>query len=130
MSLSWSGYAYVDEPSITPEQYKMFFDRCACGISFKTANQILSENSNGDYSELVPADELDAFARIAIIDQILEGNLTGNISYETFEIKWKWDPVIIDDAGLPISFEILTDEHKLQILHQMLEEESHWGIID
>lgn len=42
--ISWSNRLYVNEPEITPEQYKMFFGRHQFGISFDVANLFLKEN--------------------------------------------------------------------------------------
>lgn len=68
MSITWYGRTFIDEPSISPEQYKMFFDR----YEYDIANQILAENNRGEYSEVVPADELTDEARADIKDQIIE----------------------------------------------------------
>ena len=128
MSISWYGRAYIDEKSISPEQYKMFFDRCEFGIKFDIANMILKDNSEGNYNEVVPADELTNEARADIKSQIMSGNMSGEIELEGHALKWKWEPKCFDD-GTPVLFDSLEEYVREKMVDDMLSC-YYCGIID
>ncbi len=126
---NWYGRIYVDEPEITPEQYKMFFGKYQYGISFKMANFILDNRVNGNDEEIVPADELCDEAKAQIKAMVIEdGDMDGTIEIEGFTLKWKWEVrITCDQTGEDITTQNL-DEHALRkILTDMLDNEAHWG---
>ena len=127
--MTWNGRIYVNEPSLSPEQYKMFFDRCEYGITLSVANKILEWNAEGDFDEVVPADELHQEARDMIKEQIVDSRCTdGEIEYEGKTLHWKWEPKFTDDDGAEMSFEDVDGWLLERILHDMLDNECHWGM--
>ena len=126
--ISWNGRIFVDEPQITPEQYKMFFDRCEFGISFDTANLILRNRAEGYKEEVVPADELFSEARELIKDQISDTRSTsGTIEFEGQSLNYDWDVDITRD-GEEITVEDLEDFELNKILTDILDNECTWGM--
>ena len=125
--VSWNGRIYVDEPKITPEQYKMFFARNEFGISFDVANSILHNRQEGYKEEVVPADELNYDAISQIKEQAMDGDTDGEIEYEGSTLSWGWDYEILRD-GEEISWEDMDDWEKEKILTDMLDNECMWGM--
>ena len=129
-SVTWCGRARVEEKAITPEQYKMFFGRYQYGISFKVANTILKYNQEGIGEEIVPADELNKDAIDQIKTQVLDDEaLEGTIEYEGQTLHWAWTPKVTNADGVEIDLFRLDRWMISQILEQMLDDESHWGVI-
>ena len=124
--VAWNGRIYVNEPQITPEQYKTFFDRCEYGISFNTANSILRNRQNGNLEEVVPADELNEEAKEQIKEQALMGDTYGIIEDEGQILSWDWDYEITKDDE-EVHWEDMEDYEKEKILTDMLDNECVWG---
>lgn len=124
--VSWNGRIYVDEPQITPEQYKIFFGRYEFGISFNTANSILRNRQNGDLDEVVPADELNDEAKDQIKDDAMYGSTSGEIEYAGQTLNWSWDYEIIKDDE-EVSWDDMEDYEKEKILTDMLDNECRCG---
>ena len=127
MSVTWNGRIYVDEPRITPEQYKMFFDRCEFGIGFDMANSILKNRQEGYLEEVVPADELSYEARALIKEQVLDGEESGEIEIEGQTLHYNWDYEITEDEE-ETTFENLDPCSQEKILTDMLDNECMWGM--
>lgn len=126
--ISWNGRIYVDEPQITPEQYKMFFDRCEFGISFDIANSILKNRTEGYKEEVVPADELCEEAKSLIKDQISDTRSTsGTIEFEGQSLNYDWDVDITRDDE-EITVEDLEDYELNKILTDILDNECRCGM--
>ena len=129
MNVTWNGRAFVDESSITPEQYKIFFDRCEFGIKYDIANLILKDRTAGNTSEVVPADELQPDAREIIREQALEGYTSGDIYLCGEGLHWDWDiDICVDETET--SWEDLPDIAKAKILSDMLDNECKAGMFD
>lgn len=128
----WNGRLYVDEKSITPEQYKMFFGKNEFGITFDTANCILKNRAEGFMDEIVPADELSEEAISDIKTQVMDGYMSGTIYCEGQSLNWSWDSLEINmDDGEDTKFCQLSEGTKNHILNCMLDNECHCGeIID
>lgn len=126
--ISWNGRIFVDEPQITPEQYKMFFDRCEFGISFDVANSILKNRTEGYKEEVVPADELCEEAKSLIKDQVSDTRSTsGTIEFEGQSLNYDWDVDITRDDE-EITVEDLEDYELNKILTDILDNECTWGM--
>jgi len=126
---NWYGRIFVDEPQITPEQYKMFFGKYQYGISFNMANAILDNRVHGNDEEIVPADELCEEAKAQIKAMITEdGDMEGTIIIEGFTLDWKWEPVITcDQTGGNVTIKDMEKHSINKILTDMLDNEAHWG---
>lgn len=125
----WNGRIYVDEPQISPEQYKMFFGKSQYGISFEMANSILKNRQEGYMEEVVPADELCGEAIEQIKEQVLSGEASGEIEIEGVTLSWNWDPEISMDDGIETTFWDLGGWTQEKILKAMLDNECHSGEI-
>ena len=123
----WNGRAYVDEESITPEQYKMIFDRDMFGISYKSANRILENMKEGVSEEVIPCDELSEEARSMISEQILKKQKkSGKITIEGQTIHWRWELEILID-GKKAKFKELNPDSREKIVNDMLEDKRACG---
>lgn len=123
----WNGRAYIDEESVTPEQYKMLFDRDMFGISYKTANKVLENMKEGNSEDVVPCDELSKDAKSMISKQILNKLKTsGEITIEGQTIHWKWEVEILID-GEEADFRELTPDSRETIVTSMLEDKRACG---
>lgn len=125
--VTWNGRIYVDEPSITPEDYKEFFSPGYFVIGFATTNAILKQRQDGYLEEVVPADELNDEARQMIKDQALEGNTSGEIELYGRYLHWDWEYEIIRD-GKEIEWTDLEDYEQEKILEDMLDNECRCGM--
>ena len=129
MEVTWNGRAYVNEESITPEQYKMFFGKDKYGIKYNIANMILGEMYRDGAEEIVPCDELNADSRETIKEAIRNGHTCGRLECEGETLAWAWEPELTSE-GEEITIDAL-DEYALEyIADQMLNNEAHWGIME
>lgn len=131
--MEWNGRIFVDEEKITPEQYKMFFDRCEYGISFNVANSILkNQKTIKYYNEVVPADELSYEARELIKEQALNGETSGEIEIEGQTLRWNWNYEISDEDEDGNTFDLtwsnVEDFEREKILTDMLDNECVSGM--
>lgn len=130
--MEWNSRIYVDEEQITPEQYKMFFDRCEYGISFDAANSILKNRTKGYLEEVVPADELSSEARELIKVQAMYGETCGEIEIEGQYLNWDWNYEITDEDEegnqYDLDWEDVEDWAKEKILTDMLDNECVCGM--
>lgn len=130
--MEWNGRIYVDEEQITPEQYKMFFDRCEYGISFSMVNSILRNITEGYLEEVVPADELSSEARELIKDQAMCGETYGEIEIEGQYLNWGWNYEISDEDEEGNQYDLDWEDvgvfAKEKILTDMLDNECRCGM--
>ena len=129
MEATWNGRAYVNEECITPEQYKVFFDRNQYGIKYDIANMILGEMYRDGAEEIVPCDELNHESRKAIKKTIVNGHTCGKIECEGLTLAWAWEP-FISSEGEEITIDSLDMFALEEIAEQMLDREAHWGMIE
>lgn len=128
MGYKWKGRIYVDQWTISPEEYKTFFAIGVYRITLKEVNSILAWNKVRDYSRVVPITELNEKTINAICNYIREKRLMDGVVVEAGEaLRWRWNPVLTKDDGRPADFEEMDIDSLNCILSQMIDDGCHWG---
>ena len=130
--ITWSGRIFVSGDHISEEEYNAFFStNDQYGIKLEVANLILADNAKGEYSEVVPADELQKEVREEIKYQILcLGLLNGSITKGRETLTWAWDPDFHDGEGTTVAFEDVPLSVLGKVADDILDHECYCGIVD
>ena len=129
MEITWSGRAYVNEEQISPEQYKVFFDKAEFGIKFNVANQILGTCYREGSDEVVPCDELNYTSREKIKCAISMGETSGCLYSCGERLHWEWEPKLTSE-GDSVALSELDKSALFEIAKQMLDKMRYCGIIE
>ncbi len=103
----WDGEIVVDEKSVTPEQYKLFFSRHGEASTFKDINWLLDNLA-------VYINELNEETSYTIKQQILDGESSGVVESGDYMLHWKFKGGIYLNA-MPLTLGDLTKETREMI---------------
>ena len=128
----WTGRAVVDDvvDDLTLEE---FFDMGCLDESDKSIIKAISQETDEEKSytsDIVPACLLSDSSREQIANQIMNGNMFGDVWNNGKTLRWSWSPEVTID-GISIDFQNdLSEVSKAHIVNEMLNNEYHAGEIN